>query len=333
MLKVGIVGLGVGFQHLLGYQQDPRCQVSLVADLSEKKLAEARATCTDLRTTKDAWQIIENSEIDVVSIASYDADHFEQIVAAIRSRKHVFIEKPLCQNLRQLQAIKAAWLRHSPTSVLRSNLVLRAAPVYRWLKDQVRSGTFGQLYAFDGEYLYGRLPKLTAGWRGEIEYYSVMAGGGIHLIDLLMWITGQRPESVFAEGNRICTEGSSFRFEDYVAATLRFSSGLISRITANFGCVHGHQHVVRAFGTRGSFLLDEQGPRTQFERDPAPPPENLRMETLPSSKHVLIPDFIDAVVSSINGCEETQTDFDAMSVCFACETSLTTGNSQQIEYV
>ena len=69
-----------------------------------------------------------------------------------------------------------------------------------------------------------------------------MEGGGVHLLDLLLWITGERPTSVTAMGNRICTRGTAFRYDDYVAATLQAPSGLVSRVTANFGCVHRHHH-------------------------------------------------------------------------------------------
>jgi hypothetical protein len=35
-----------------------------------------------------------------------------------------------------------------------------------------------------------------------------MQGGGVHLVDLMTWLTGQYPGHVAAVGNRICTEGS-----------------------------------------------------------------------------------------------------------------------------
>jgi hypothetical protein len=46
---------------------------------------------------------------------------------------------------------------------------------------------------------------MTEGRRGETENYPVVLGGGIHMIDLMLWLTGQRPVSVSAVGNWICT--------------------------------------------------------------------------------------------------------------------------------
>jgi predicted dehydrogenase len=67
--------------------------------------------------------------------------------------------------------------------------VLRAAPLYLWLQQEVKRGSFGEIYAFNGDYLYGRLHKITMGWRKEVSNYSVMLGGGIHLVDLMVWLT------------------------------------------------------------------------------------------------------------------------------------------------
>ncbi len=64
----------------------------------------------------------------------------------------------------------------------------------------------------EGDYDYGRLWKITEGWRGDLESYSVTLGGTVHLVDLLLWLTGDRAVRVSATGNRIVTEGTKFRF-------------------------------------------------------------------------------------------------------------------------
>ncbi len=77
----------------------------------------------------------------------------------------------------------------------------------------------------------------------------------------MLWLTGRRPLAVKAVGNRICTTGTAFRYNDYCAATLHFDGGMIGRLSANYGCVHRHQHVLRLFGTRASFIYDDAGAR------------------------------------------------------------------------
>ena len=333
MLRVGVIGLGVGEQHLVGYRQNPKCQVGAVCDRDEQKLRIICDRYPEVRATTSSDDLIDDPEIDLISIASQDDDHFDQLCRSLDQGKHAFVEKPLCQSFDQLKTIRQKWAHQGGRINLKSNLVLRGAPVYRWLREKVRSDDIGQVYAFDGDYLYGRLKKITGGWRADVDGYSVMEGGGIHLVDLLLWITGERPLTVHTLGNRICTQGSAFRYDDYAAATFRFSSGMIGRITANFGCVHGHQHVVRVFGTKGTFLHDDQGARYQARRDPAPPAQSLPYATLPPSKHVLIGEFVDTVLTYGNSNEDTQTEFDVMSVCIASDKSLRTGEVEQIQYL
>jgi hypothetical protein len=155
------------------------------------------------------------------------------VVAALEAGKHVFCEKPLCRTLEQARAIaRVRGDRH-----LACNLILRAAPLYSWLRDAIRAGELGEIYAFDGDYLYGRLHKITEGWRGTVDDYSVFQGGAVHLVDLMVWLLGERPARVAAVGNRIVTRDTAFRYPDFVAATYELPSGVIGRITANFGCI------------------------------------------------------------------------------------------------
>ena len=75
-----------------------------------------------------------------------------------------------------------------------------------------RRGELGTLYHAEGDYDYGRRHKLTDGWRGAEPAYSVVLGGAIHLVDLLLWLTGERPDAVDrAVGGGIATRGTALR--------------------------------------------------------------------------------------------------------------------------
>jgi len=327
-LRVGIIGLGVGEQHALAFGRHPSCRVEMLCDRSAERLEAVRGRFPGARLTGSAAELIEDADLDVVSIASHDQDHFEQTVSALRRGKHVFVEKPLCRSLAELADVRQAW-RESGTR-LASNLVLRAAPLYRWLREQVAAGALGELYAVDGDYLYGRLEKITSGWRRDVRDYSVMLGGGIHLVDLLMWTSGQRPSRVTAVGGRIVTRGSAFQYDDFRSATFEFPSGLVGRITANFGCVHPHQHVLRVFGTSATFLHDDRGARWREVRDPERPAVALDQPALPASKGELIPGFVAEILAGTRGGAEHE--LDVISACLAADRAAETGTPQEIVY-
>lgn len=331
-LGVAVIGLGVGEQHAGAYLGSGACTLRWLYDLDAARTRDVREALGQGSAAQSVDAILADPSVEVVSIASYDGDHFAQALAALQAGKHVFVEKPLCRSVTELRALKQAWQAHGHRH-LASNLVLRAAPVYQWLKRMIEAGDLGEVYAFDGEYLYGRLHKITEGWRKDVQGYSVMQGGGVHLIDLMLWLTGQKPVSVTAVGNRICTADTAFAYHDYMAATFQFSSGLIGRVTANFGCLHRHQHVVRVFGTKATFLYDDCGPRLHTSRDPAEPATTLQLPALPASKGELIPGFIKAILNGDAPHAQAQHEFDVMSVCLSADEAAASAKLVEITYV
>lgn len=330
IFNVGVVGLGVGEQHARAFHAHPACRLKSLYDLDVERAMQlaAKLGCA---IAPDFQSMLD--QIDIVVIASFDDAHYDQVMAALSAEKHVFVEKPVCRTTDELRAIKRVWKSAAGRLKLRSNLILRAAPLYLWLKDQIAANELGQLYAFDGDYLYGRLHKITEGWRGTVSDYSVMEGGGIHLADLMLWLTGERPATVTATGNRVCTQNTAFIYNDFSAATFEFPSGMIGRVTANYGCVHRHHHVMRIFGTAATFICDDQGPRWHKSRDPAVAEDRIQQAPLPANKGDLIPDFVAAILGNTNDEAETQSYFDGISVCIAADRAVATGNKERIEYV
>jgi predicted dehydrogenase len=329
-LNVAVIGLGVGEQHARRFHANPACRLRWVCDLDAQRSASL-ATELGSEAAPDFDAIVNDDTVDIVSIASYDDAHFDQVRRALERGKHVFVEKPLCQTLDQAVMLKAAWKAHGGRVKLQSNLVLRAAPMYQWLKREVREGKLGEVYSFAGEYLYGRIHKITEGWRKDVKNYSVMQGGGVHLIDLMLWITGRRPLTVTAVGNQIATRGSGFANLDCVTALMEMEGGAISTISANFGCVHRHQHVVRIFGTAATFFYDDAGARLHTSRAPDVAPVTVTQDPLPATKGDLIDDFVTAILN--NSPMDTDMVFDSISISVACDRSVATKQQQRIEYI
>ena len=332
-LGVAVAGLGVGMEHARAYLETGQCHLKWAYDLDTQKASQLVREVGQGRPAESFEQVLEDPEVSAVSIATYDDAHFDQVVAALEAEKHVFVEKPLCRNYQELTRVRQAWERHEGRIKLSSNLVLRSAPLYVWLKNAIENGELGELYSFDGEYLYGRLHKITDGWRKDVVNYSVMLGGGIHLVDLMLWLIGERPNRAFASGNGVSTVDTAFRYDDYMAATLEFPSGVVGRIAANFGAVHPHHHVLRVFGTQGTFLYDDSGPRLHRSRDPSESPVRLDVATLPASKGQLIGPFVAGVIADKDMDAQTSDIFDAVSVCASSDEALETGNPVEVRYV
>jgi predicted dehydrogenase len=325
-----VIGLGVGREHARAYVARPDCRLRWLYDLDGER---ARAVAREIgqgAAAASLAQVLDDRATHVVSIASYDDAHAAEVLAAFESGKHVFVEKPMCRTADELRAVRRAWAaggRH-----LHVNLVLRAAPLYRRLRAMIAAGALGDVYAFDGDYLYGRLHKITDGWRADVADYSVMAGGGVHLIDLMLWLTGQRPATVSAVGNRIATAGSRFAHDDFAAATYEFPGGLVGRITANFGSVHRHQHVVRVFGTRGTFIHDDAGARLHTDRDPSVAPMRIPDDPHPPTKGALIGGFLDAIGRGEDPRPAAEHEFAVAAACIAADQARVIAKPIEVDY-
>lgn len=329
-LGVAVIGLGVGEAHARAYAAHPAAELRALHDLDYGKAKSiASSLGADAAGSYDA--ILDDPRIDVVSIATYDDAHHKQALAALAAGKHVLVEKPICQTPRELRELKAAVERSGKQ--LSSNMLLRGAPLYVWLKSAITQGQLGRTYAMDADYLYGRVEKITHGWRRAIPDYSVMVGGGVHMVDLLMWLRGARVTTVQAVGSRIATADTEFRYDDHTSAHLTFADGVVARVTANFACVHPHQHVVRVFGTGGTFLYDDAGPRLHRSRAKGAPVEALPHAPKPTEKGVMIHRFIEALRDGEDLSGHTQGIFDAMSVCFAIDRAKAAKIPQEVEYV
>jgi predicted dehydrogenase len=342
MLKAAVIGLGVGEQHARYYHAHDGFALVGVADMDADKAAKIAATYDCAVMTWD--QILVDPAINVVSIASFDHHHAEQVPQAIAAGKHIFVEKPLCLNRAELDTIAQTW--KDTDCVLMSNLPLRKAPVFEWLKAQIAAGELGKIYAIDGEYLYGRIDKITKGWRKDIDAYSIIEGGGIHMLDLIMMVTGQTPTAVSTVGNQIATRGTAFEYCDYTASTFTFDSGMVGRLTANFGCVHPHQHILKVYGTKGTFILDDMGARVQTSYDPfnsddyeaviksgvkKPKAQMLDLAEKPISKADLLGDLHGAITGNFDNKGLTLHEFSLMNVCLAAEEALQSQNVIKIQ--
>jgi len=331
-LKVGIIGLGVGERHIAGYGEHAGCEVTALCDFDEGKRREVGARHPGIAMKASADEVLDDPAIDVVSIATYDNWHFEQAARAIRNRKHVFVEKPLCLHEGEARQLRELLNQH-PGVVLSSNLVLRMSPRFASLKTMIEAGELGDLYYAEADYNYGRLHKLTEGWRGKMDFYSVVHGGAVHMVDLLLWLTGDRIVEVQAYGNRICSRDSAFRFDDMVVACVRFAGGMVGKVAANFGCVMPHFHGLAVYGSEGTFVNDRECARLYRSREPADPAREVRTEYPGVNKGDLIRSFVDAILQGTRPVVTADDAFRALSVCFAIERAANHPGPVEVSYL
>lgn len=328
-VKAGIIGLGVGEKHIDGYRASDAAEVIALCDSDPAKRDMAKKKYPDCRVYDNAEALIDDPDVTVVSVASYDHQHAAQVVRALDCGKHVFSEKPLCTSEEDYVSIRRALVRN-PGRRLSTNTVLRMSERFRDVHARIRAGDLGQLYCVEADYNYGRLHKVLDGWRGDIADYSVMLGGGVHMVDLLLWLTGSGIVEVSAVGNKICSAGAKFTTPDMVVAWLKFGNGAIGKVGVNFGCVQPHFHRVLLYGTKATFENALPSALLYRSRDASMPPEKIESAYPGVDKGDLLPSFVDAILGRGLALVEEADVFAAMSACLAIERSLRTGKPEHV---
>lgn len=331
ILKVGVIGLGVGERHADIYVNDSRCELVSICDFNPEKLEKVGQKYNTSFLTSDAEDILTNKSIDLVSIASFDNFHYEQIMLAIENDKHIFVEKPLCLNDCEFEQIRKS-LKDNPHIKMSSNLVLRTAPHFLKVREKIASGYFGKLYYFEGDYNYGRIQKIISGWRGQIPFYSVTHGGAIHLIDLILWLSKEKITEVIAVGNRISTADSEFKYPDMVTALLKFSNGMTAKIVSNFGCMMPHHHGLSVFGSDASYIKSFATEKYYVSRDPNHLQEVVTYEEK-FRKDIILKSFLSSIIEDSEPLVSSLDVLNVMSVSLAIERSLISLNWEKVSYL
>lgn len=329
MLKVGVIGLGVGEQHIEGFNAHPDAEVTHVCDFDAKKLQDVISRHSGLKILENADDLLMHRDLDIVSIATYDSFHHEQVCKAIKQQKHVFVEKPICLFRNHADEIYNL-LNKNQNVKISSNLILRKSPRFIELKERIQKGLLGEIYYVEGDYNYGRLWKITEGWRSQEEFYSIVYGGGVHIVDLLMWLLDAKITEVKAFGSRKMTEGSSFKFNDTMVAVLSFENGVIGKISCNFSCVMPHFHKLSIYGSEATFENDVPDARWYASREKGP---DLISTAYPGThKGDLIYNFIESIKKNKESEVGKKDIFDTMAACFALEEATTTDCSVKVNY-
>ena len=110
MIRVAVIGFGYWGPNLARNFCIPgRSKVVAICDSILAKLALAAERYPGVRTMLSAAETVQATDVDAVVIATPARSHFELALAALRSRKHVLVSKPMTETSHQaMQLIDAA---------------------------------------------------------------------------------------------------------------------------------------------------------------------------------------------------------------------------------
>ena len=107
-IKYGIVGSGLmGREHISNINLINAAEVVAISDTNENSINDAKnLLANDIKVYSDNNEIFKNNEVDAFIISTPNFTHYDIIKEALKTEKHLLIEKPLCTKLEDCIEIK-----------------------------------------------------------------------------------------------------------------------------------------------------------------------------------------------------------------------------------
>ncbi|HRE82541.1 MAG TPA: Gfo/Idh/MocA family oxidoreductase [Opitutaceae bacterium] len=143
--SVAVIGTGaIGIDHIISFQSHPAASVVAVADSSVERAHAAAEKYRIPTVVADYRELLRRKDIDIVSIALPNYLHAEVALAALRAKKHVMLEKPMCT--RAADAVKIAAEARKQKVLLMVGQNHRFAPEVQTAKQLIEEGVLGDVY-------------------------------------------------------------------------------------------------------------------------------------------------------------------------------------------
>ena len=144
-LRVGVVGCGIGRDHVRAYQSLPdQFEVLAICDIAEASARELASTHHIPRISTDLTELCGMDDLDVIDICTPSYLHYYQTQQVLAAGKHAICEKPVAGSIKEVDALMLSEAHSSK----------RVMPIFQYrfghgvqkLKHLIAEGVAGQAY-------------------------------------------------------------------------------------------------------------------------------------------------------------------------------------------
>jgi predicted dehydrogenase len=264
-VRFAVVGCGTAANHIhLPLLRQAGVDVTVFASRSRSS-AEATRARWGSGEVVDAWSdAVRRDDVDAVLVTTPNAQHRDVAVAAATAGKHVLVDKPIACTVRDADEMIRAAAGNDVVLVPFQNT--RFAPPFVAAHDAIADGRIGDVTGVRAAFGHGG----PQAWAPDASWFfeRALSGGGclidlgVHVIDLVRYVTGDDIVTVSAELN-----GVSGDVETDAQLLVRSAGGAIGTVHASWSSRPGPDHQLTVIGTAGTLHLDARTPLTRFGAD------------------------------------------------------------------
>ncbi|MCC6143299.1 MAG: Gfo/Idh/MocA family oxidoreductase, partial [Candidatus Hydrogenedentes bacterium] len=193
-LRAGVVGAGAIAQacHLPGYANNAHVNLVAFADPVLAQHKETLAKYPGLQAYSDFYEMLDELELDVVSVCTPNAHHAAAAIHAMHAGAHVLCEKPMALTLEEADRMARVADATGKTLMIGFTHRLYSGPAK--CHELLTQQAIGDVFMIRVRFAHG---GPFPGWaRSDWFYKPVQSGGGalldmgIHAIDICQWLVG-----------------------------------------------------------------------------------------------------------------------------------------------
>jgi predicted dehydrogenase len=219
-IGIGVVGYGYWGPNLVrNFANSESARVISVSDLDPKKLAVSKRLHSEIETTSDFRDLLQDPRNDAVAIATPAHTHYDLALSALKAGKHVFVEKPLAPTSDQACRLV--------DEAARRNLVLMVDHTFLYtsavqkIRELLHEGALGETYYYDS------VRSSLGLFQSDVNVIWDLA---VHDLSIIQYILNEEPIAVSATGSSHVAGAP----ENMAHITLFFESSCVAHVSVNW---------------------------------------------------------------------------------------------------
>lgn len=240
-LRAGIVGCGIfGSFHVQALSEMAEVEVAAICDLKKERAEKLAAQYGIPQVFSDHREMLAKGGCDFITIATPDPYHAQVAIDAANAGCPFLVEKPFATTredaINMVEAIERSGVRAM------CDLHNRSSQPYAIAKDIIDSGRFGKV-----SNMYVRLndnkfvPTDMLKWSASS---SVLWFLGSHTLDLLNYLCGSRPKTVYALSRSGVLKSMGIDTVDVYQTAIEFENGVIAQMENGWIVPNGNTAII-----------------------------------------------------------------------------------------